>query len=604
MEGGSGSFKRVFKIAVLVGVLSGISSLLFFEGLKVGADLFMGSLVGFQMPLEGQLPDEIARWSAPSTLWLILPVICLGGLLSGIIAHSLAPEVGGAGQDAAIRAFHKEGTIRKRVPFLKALATILVISTGGSAGREGPTAQISAGIGSIVADMLGLSEHERRLAIVTGIGAGVGAIFKAPLGGALLAAEVLYIRDFESEAIVSSFIASVIAYAIFCSFEGFEPIFILGNILWTVHQIPFFILLGAACAAFGLLYIRAFHGLKRFFDAIFMRHGLPGYLRPFAGVFLVGILVVILAQVSPDAETLALAGLGTGYGFLQLALYSMLPLPVLILLPFFKIITTSLTIGSGGSGGLFGPGLVIGGSAGGALGTVLHLLLPALVPLQTIPVFIVVGMIALFGAIANAPLAVMIMVVEMTGDFSLLVPAMGAVAVSHLLTGEESIFLEQVFNRSRSEAHRGEYEIVILERILVEEAMVKGERVLVLSPRDPSAKVLELINATGHTGFPVVEAGRLEGIITIGDIRSAEARGNLSTPVGEVMARNLVTVIPAQSLEEALRLMINNDIHHLPVVRSRETGELIGFLTRSDIMREYARHIAEVKSGRTEHENR
>jgi CIC family chloride channel protein len=599
--GGSTSFKRVIRIAVLVGVLSGISSLLFFEGLKWGAALFMGSLVGFQMPLEGQTAVEIARWSPPAAFWLILPVICLGGLLSGIITHYLAPEAGGAGQDAAIRAFHKEGTIRRRVPFLKAIATILVISTGGSGGREGPTAQISAGLGSFVADALGLSAHERRLAIVTGIGAGVGAIFKAPLGGALLAAEVLYTRDFESEAIVSSFIASVIAYSIFCSIEGFEPVFRLAGILWTVSQIPFFLLLGAICAAIGLLYIRVFHGSRQLFAGTFARHGLPAFLQPLCGTALVGIFVIALAQVSPDAETLALAGLGTGYGFLQLAMYSMLPLSVLLLLPFVKIITTSLTIGSGGSGGLFGPGIVIGGSTGGAVGMVLHLLLPSLIPLQTVTVFIIVGMISLFGAIANAPLAVLIMVVEMTGDFSLLVPAMGAVAISHLLTGEESIFLEQVPNRSRSEAHRGEYEVVILEHIPVGDAMVTAESVMALSSQDPAGRVLDLINTTGHTGFPVVDAGRLAGIVTIGDIRGAEERGGLQLPVREVMTVQLVTVTPGDSLEQALRLMIDNDINHLPVVRPQQPDELAGFLTRSDIMREYARRVAAMRLERIPH---
>ena len=189
----------------------------------------------------------------------------------------VAPEAEGHGTDAAIKSFHGDGRIRKRVPVLKAVTAILTISTGGSAGREGPAAQISAGFGSVVADMLGLSPKERRIALTTGIGAGIGTIFKAPLGGAVLAAEVLYTRDFESDAIIPAFMASVIGYAIFGFFEGYAPIFSLTPLTWTLWQIPLFIVLGILCAAFGLLYIFVFYGSRDWFAKVFKRYNLPLY---------------------------------------------------------------------------------------------------------------------------------------------------------------------------------------------------------------------------------------------------------------------------------------------------------------------------------------
>ena len=179
----------------------------------------------------------------------------------------------------------------------------------------------------------------------------------------------------------------------------------------------------------------------------------------------------------------ALAGWEPADGFTQLIIYSMVPLAVLLLLPFVKILTTSLTLGSGGSGGVFSPGLAIGASVGGAIGILLHLLTPALVPAESVPAFVIVGMIALFGAIANAPIAVLIMVVEMVGSFTLLVPAMGAVAVSKLFLGDTTIFRAQVPTKAQSGAHRGEYDRETLERILVRDAMIPREAVITFSPQ-------------------------------------------------------------------------------------------------------------------------
>lgn len=594
MTGGATPSQRILLIAILIGVISGFGALLFFEGLEIGTHFFMETIVGFDLPEEGQSIADIALWSPPETPWLILPVICLGGLLSGLLVYTFAPEAEGHGTDAAIRAFHGDGRIRHRVPLLKAITAIITISTGGSAGREGPTAQISAGFGSIVADYLGLSERERRIAIATGIGAGIGTIFKAPLGGAILAAEVLYRRDFESEAIIPGFLASVIGYAIFGTFEGFDPVFSPVAVAWTIPQLPFFLLLGVVSAGFGILYIRTFYGANRAFASVFTRYGIPNHVRPLAGAFLTGAVVVGLCYLSPETAVIGLAGLGTGYGFVQLALYSMLPLSALLLIPFVKILTTSLTIGSGGSGGVFAPGMMIGAVAGGAVGMALHTVLPEMVPLGLVPGFVVVGMIALFGAISNAPIAVLIMVVEMTGNFSLFVPAMGAVAVAHVLAREETIFLEQVGTRAESGAHRGEFEVDILESIRVGEVMVPAGSVIALSPADPCAKVFSLVSATTHTGYPVIEEGRLVGIITTRDVREVLAGGDLSSPVGERMTPAPLTIREGSTLEEALRLMLEHDIHHLPVVG--EDGHMTGFLTRTDLMLAHTRSIA--SSGR------
>ena len=586
------TFRRIILIALVIGFVSGFGSLLFYVGLQTAVSI-VASFLGYRMPVEGQTMVQINQWSPPAALWPLLIVLCAGGLLSGLIVYSLAPEAEGHGTDAAIRAFHGEGRIRKRVPFLKAITAIITISSGGSAGREGPAAQISAGIGSMVAEFLGLTPHERRIALASGIGAGIGAIFKAPLGGAILSAEILYRDDFEVEAVIPSFLASIIAYAIFSLFEGFNPIFGGVEIFWTIPQIPLFLVLGALCACLARLYIRVFYGSEALFQELIRRTGLPLHLKPFLGALTMGIIVLLTAVLLPSGELIALGSMGSGYGFLQLGLYSMLPMGMLLLLPFLKIVTTSLTIGSGGSGGVFAPGLLIGGSFGGATGMILHILAPGLVPLDSLPVFVVIGMIATFGSASRAPLAVMIMVTEMTGNFSVLVPAMGAVAIAVLLIGNDTIYRAQVPDRARSGAHRGEYHREILTRIRVADAMTPGDALVSFSPDDPVSLVLRKMNETSHTGFPVVENHRLAGIITTGYFRDDGVWNTLDTQLGRVMTRDLVTISPDDNLEHALQLMIRHEIHHLPVTDPKNPGSLLGLLTRTDIMKGYVKHLGQ-----------
>ena len=587
-------YRRIILIAIIVGLISGVGALLFFEGLKLGTAFFMEGIVGFHLPKEGQTLQDIGQWAPPEHIWLILPVICFGGLISGLLIYILAPEAEGHGTDAAIKAFHGGGKMRWRVPLVKATTAILTISTGGSAGCEGPTAQISAGFGSITADLLGLSIHERRLAIATGIGAGVGTIFMAPLGGAILAAEILYHQDFETEVIVPAFLASVIGYSIFGLVEGFEPVFAPVTTSWNVVQIPLFILLGVVSTGVGLIYIKTFYGANRAFKEIFAYANLPDYFRPLAGAFLTGAFVLALAAISPEAAIVGLGSLGTGYGFTQLALYTMLPIGVLLILPFAKILTTSLTIGSGGSGGIFAPGLMIGGVTGGAFGSLLHLAFPGIVPAESVPVFVVIGMIALFGAVSHAPIAIMIMVVEMTGDFSLLMPAMSAVSVAVLLIGQSTIFHEQVQDRSRSAAHRDEYMIEILRDIYVGDVMVPRDRIVAVSPDDGVGGVRRLIDETLHTAFPVLDGeGRLVGIIALDDVRENRINGEHGIRVENAMSSRVFTVHHASTLYEALNLMVEHDIHHLPVVPAGDPATLSGFITRTDIMKAYARRASQ-----------
>lgn len=435
--------KRLLIIGLLTGAVSGAGAALFFKGVELGSEIILGKLFGYHFPVEGESVSEAALWSLPDTIWLVLPILLAGAFLSALIVWKFAPETSGHGTDAALKTYHEDGKIRWRVPFVKAVSAIITISTGGSAGCEGPAAQISAGFGSILSDVFKFNERERKIAITVGLGAGVGAIFKAPLGGALLAAEILYLRDMKYDVLIPALIASLTGYGIFGLFFGFTPLFSTISMEWSAVQLPLFFVLGFIAAGFGVLYIKSFYGTKRLFDRAAERWKIPSFLKPVIGAGIMGFIIIVLSYISPETLAAGVGCLGTGYGFVQLALFNMLPFAVLLILPFAKILFTSLTIGSGASGGVFAPGLSIGAFAGGALGMGVHLLFPEVVPAAAVPVFVVVGMIALFGGVSHAPFAILLMVVEMTANISVIIPAGLAVLISSLLMKNHTIFKQQ-----------------------------------------------------------------------------------------------------------------------------------------------------------------
>jgi CIC family chloride channel protein len=568
-------------ISILIGIIAGLSSIVFFEGLRIGTEYFLGG-AGFFPPESGDSLANTANWAPPARLWLIPVIITLGGLVSGFLVFTFAPEAEGHGTDAAIRAFHREnGVIRKRIPLVKMLSSIITISTGGSAGREGPIAHICAGFGSFVGSVFKLNARERRMAVTIGVGAGVGSIFKAPLGGALLSTEILYMKDFEKEALIPSVIASIVGFSIFSYHEGLEPIFYAQQYAWSISQIPFFMALGLACAAVGSLYIFAFYKTRDFFKKL----GVPNHFKPAIGAAVVGITSVILIILVPEENGAAgLGGLAMGYGFIQLAMYNELPIKIMFILIFAKIAMTSFTIGSGGSGGVFAPGLVIGAMVGGTVGAVFNLLFPQVVPVEAIPAFVIIGMMALFGGVAKAPIAVIVMVSEMTGDFSLLLPSMVAIVGSVILV-KNTIYREQVPTRLDSPAHMGEYFMSLLEIPRVKDATRKEFNTI-----GPGTSIKEAILSMKHgvSTLPVVENDRLIGSLSLNDIAEVPLVSWKDTEVRDIMSDP--PILPRDStLLDATQKMDETGGETFFVVDKNDPQKVVGIVTRQDIIRVYSK---------------
>ncbi len=563
-------------LGVLMGAIAGIGAVVFYNALTLATRFFLTDLAGYQVPTPAG--EGLVRGSASFPhAWAIPLIVALGGLISGVLVFALAPEAEGHGTDAAISAVHHNPRgVRARAVAVKIVASAITIGSGGSGGREGPTAQISAGFGSLLARVLDLSPADGRIAVSIGIGSGIGSIFSAPLGGALLSAEILYRDDIEVEAIIPSIIASVIGYTVFGVFQGFRPLFGFaapGYQFTDPLNLAWYALIGVGGGFIALAYSKGFYGTVD----LFARLPVPRVLRPALGGLLVGSLALALPQV-----------LGTGYGWIQQGLGPQLldlPLWVVLALPFAKILATSLSIGSGGSGGIFGPGMVIGAFTGAA---VWRLLLPVApgVPHTPAP-FVIVGMMACFGAISRAPLAVMIMVAEMTGSVSALAPAMIAVGVATLIVraADDTIYRSQPRTRADSPAHRLRTSMPLLGSLQV--ASVMSPPRLVFSGRNGVAEAADKLGRGHLPGAPVVD--EREAFIGVVRRHQLAERAYLpkvaSTDVGREVDPTAPTTTAGATLDSALDALMSAPDNWVPVLDDRRRG--VGSRTTSGVVSGY-----------------
>jgi CIC family chloride channel protein len=569
-------FRKWLVLGAIIGVVAGVGAIIFASAIRLATHLFLELGAGYYQP--NPTGEGATTVSPIARLWMIPVLTTLGGLITGLIVFTLAPEAEGHGTDAAIEAFHRKGGyIRPRVPIVKTIASAITIGSGGSAGREGPTAQIAAGFGSALADLLHLDAHDRRIAMAAGVGAGIGSIFKAPLGGALLSAEVLYTHDLEAEAIFPSFIASVVGYSIYGMWAGWTPIFGTGHHYAFNRPITLiaYAVLGIIAGLVGLLYPRVLY----FFRDRFKAWRIPNFVKPAIG----GLAVGIIGLAFPQA-------LGMGYGWVQFGInndFVHISALLMLALVFVKILTTALTIGSGGSGGVFGPGMVIGGFLGAAVWAAMHRVAPELVGFPGS--FVVVGMGAFFGGVAKAPLAVILMVAEMTNEYSLIVPAMLATMLALLITGNRSIYEKKVPTRLDSPAHKEDYALPLLQQIRVADAMQPV--FATVTPETPIATLQSAMEQYDFISLPVVEDGHLSGIVTANDLtrdltRQRQRRSQIQPETaGDIMTRHVAVVTPNATLYDAWLAMTRRGFKHLPVVAAPQSDAVIGEVTLATIGR-------------------
>ncbi|MGD2149940.1 MAG: chloride channel protein [Desulfobacterales bacterium] len=570
---------------VLIGLIAGFGSIVFNYLCRLGLHYFMDFMAGYRPPFPAGEHHLLDPTSTPFNRITLLFLPALGGLISGWLVYTYAPEAEGHGTDAAIDAYHRKGGfMRGRVPIIKTIASALTLTSGGSGGREGPIAQIGAGFGSFLATILKLSDRERRIMMAAGIGAGVGSIFRAPLAGALFAAEVLY-RDpeFESEVIIPAGISSVVAYCLFCLVFGWgslfeSPDFVFRNPL----ELGPYVVLALILAATGVLYIKSFYGMMSIFKSI----KIPNHIKPAIGGLCTGIIGFFLPQT-----------LAFGYGFAQKALYNELTIPFLFLLAIGKIFTTSFSIGSGGSGGVFGPSIVIGGAMGGVVGKIFHQIMPGVV---TEPgAFVVVGMAGFFTAVSNTPISTIIFVSEMTDSYQLLLPSLLVCSVSYLAARKWTIYERQVKSKVNSPAHAGDFFVDILQAIRVKNLMHRVKKVEVIPRNMTFRDFREFFSETKQHYFPVVDQyDRLTGIFSSTDIRSVLFTRGIGQLVvmNDIATFDIILTTPSEDLNSVLQKFTIKNIDSLPVVKDDDHGILIGMLNRREVISYYNEQIQKMKN--------
>ena len=520
-------------ISIVVGVMAGFGAVI------------------FQFLLNAIWDISYTSFSLPWYLVLLIPAI--GGLLAGIIIMRWAPETAGSGTDHIIDAIHHHGgKVRARIVPVKIAASALTIGSGGSSGNEGPISQISGGIASFVGSKLHFSRSDMRILVITGMAAGWSAVFRAPLGSAIFAIEVPYKNDMESSAAIPSIISSVTSYLVFIPFGGAGPLFSssLPNVTITADLLVIVLILGAVIGIVGIAFVL----LMRRTTSLFRKSSIPLPAATFSGGLLVGIIGLEYPQV-----------LGLGDGTIQLILDgTLITVGLLVGLLIAKMVATSLTVGSGGSGGIFFPSLIIGGAVGGTMAMALNL--------QPYPLFVLVGMGAMMAGVSKTPIAAAVLITEMVGGFIILVPLMVASTVSYVVTGKYTLYESQVTSS------RIGVDFSTLGEIEVKDMMSKDPVFVDLktTPRELS----ELIKIHPHHLIPVVHEGRVIGIITR---ESIQQRQDPDFTVSDIIQTKFHSIKETSSAADAFEIMASEKISTIVVVKSDEDNGLVGVVTRIDI---------------------
>jgi CIC family chloride channel protein len=358
-----------------------------------------------------------------------------------------------------------------------------------------------------------------------------------------------------------------------------------------LHLLPY-LLLAVFMALLAMLYTRSFYGTTELFHRLPIRP----HFKPAIGAFLTAVLALTLLFVLEKPQVLAV--LSFGYGILQTSLTESFGGPddlslalVMLAVAVGKIVTTSLTIGSGGSGGVFGPSMVIGGCGSGALGILLNRYFAGYVPPPTS--FIIVGMAGFFAAAAKTPLSTLVMVSELTGNYNLLLPTLWVCTISFLLSDDQSIYSSQVQSRSRSPAHQGAYVREVLTGLRVGSFITPLRDVMYLHPGDRVAEMIERLSDNSLQSVPVIDVdGRLVGVVTVEEVLLASQSPHLrALLVAMDLMRPVEPLSPDEPLDEAMEQFVESDLLALPVVDREDGNRVLGIVKRADLSGTYLRQI-------------
>jgi len=511
--------------------------------------------------------------------YYIIIIPALGGLIVGLMIYFLAKETKGHGvPEVMLSVALLKGKIRFRVALVKALVSSICIGSGGAVGREGPIVQIGSSLGSSIGQIFNLSKNKIRILVACGAGGGIAATFNTPLAGIFFALEVI-LRDYAPRHVSSVVLSSVVATVISRHYLGNHPAFITPHYeILNISEFAFYILFGFVTAGIAFLFIKTLYKTEDIFDKI----NIPDYLKPALGGILIGVIGLYYPQI-----------FGVGYETIGLALNGKMLAQIALVLVGLKLIATSLSLGSGGSGGIFAPSLFIGAMSGIAFSKLTYLIAPGM----AIPpgAGALVGMGGVFAAAAQAPVTAILIMFEMTGDYKIILPLMTVVIIATIIVkqlSKESIYTEKIVRKGIDIQNIREANL--LEVIKVSEAMQRN--IITVHPETPVRNAGLLIKNTHHRGFPVIDHNNhLIGVVTYNDINERLKQGRGDDPVREILTHNLIVCHPDETLRMSLEKMGEKNIGRIPVVDPAHPEIMLGLITRKNIIKACNVAIHEVK---------
>jgi CIC family chloride channel protein len=549
-------------------------------GAGAGAVFFRYLIEGFTLLFTGHLDytvlGHVPNPHLPSLgAWYVLFVPAIGALLFGPLIEKFARETRGHGvPEVMVAVALKGGRIRPRVAVIKSIASALDIGSGGSVGREGPIVQIGSALGSTLGQWLRLPDSRLRLLVACGAAGGISATFNAPLAGVFFALEIILINFRASSfavVVLSSVTADVVGRAAF----GAHPFLVLPPFqLVSFWEYFLYAALGVFAAVAGVGFIRVLYGLEDILDRVWR---FPEWLRPFGGGVILGVVIFVLPEMY-----------GVGYPVISRIIDGHYVTWFLLILLAGKILATSLTLSSGGSGGVFAPSLFMGAALGTAFGGAVHAALPSVTAAPG--AYGLVGMAAVFGAAARAPITAVLIVFELTGDYRIILPLMFAVALSTTLSrrmSSDTIYTLKL--RRRGIDVTAQEQTGLMELLRVSDAMRPIPELLRDdTPLDALPGRLEKAHANE---LPVADGeGAYRGVVTLADVQDALAKGPLDQVAGD-LATQLPTVEASQTLGDALGvLMAQEEGESVPVVDA-EDGSVVGWLGQRDVLLAYSKRL-------------
>ena len=566
-------FKKWTLIALIIGLISGISVILVQQFVQHVASVLISNYVGFSPPNPKNLSESPGIYAVfVERPWLFPPIMFCIGLVVGLVGSKIAPESGGNGIDEVNEFFHSGSKrIRTRAGLTKSIISSLSLGSGASGGLEAAMGYIVTSFSQLINRIIKLNEEDLRIIIASSLGAGIGSVIRVPFGGAIFSLEFLYRKNFVVRSLYPALLASLISYLVSGLVLGWYPILqipseIIHHI--TIHSIAALLLLALVCGVASILFVKLHLVLQSSFEKL----RIPRYFKPAFG----GLIVGIFAMGFPEI-------VGTGYGWVQLAMtenYHLLPLWIMVALIFVKIFSTSITTSSGSGLGLVGPSLVIGGIIGATIISICHII--GIFLSVDITTGTLIGMFAFFAGSMKTPISSIIIATEVIGGYTLLIPIIITVIISCLVSGKNTMLFKKYVSNNINLQNRSQYDKSFLANFRVSDAMNPN-----FFHIDKQTSIKDAARIMTESGVKILATTdnfeQLAGVVYFDQFSDVPDYQQNFMKVEKIMIKNPPTLRPTDSVQDALKIMLNTGLAEILVVSPKDSKLVVATLSLGDI---------------------